>query len=133
MSRRSLLAVALASLVLACSAPVFAGGGGGGGSKGNVNVRMKNVGAAPVAVNAVSGGASLQSLINGARSVAANGVTQFKVRKGGFTALAADPNNPQSVNKVRTFNTRNFKTVYLYAQQDATAATLVGAPGGVKF
>ena len=65
--------------------------------------------------------------------MAANGVAQFKVRTGAFTAVAADPNQPSVVNKVRSFNTRNFKTIYLYAQQDTTAATLTGAPGGVKF
>jgi hypothetical protein len=94
---------------------------------------MKNVGSQPVAVNSLSGGASLQALINGARTVAANGVSQFRVRKGGFASLAADPNNPQAVNKTRSFSTRNFKTIYLYAAADATTATLRGAPGGVKF
>jgi hypothetical protein len=132
MIRSTLGFVALATLSLALALPVFAGGGGGG-SKGNIAVRMKNVGAAPVAVNSVSGSASLSTLISGARTVAANGVSQFNVRKGAFSSLAADPNNPQATNKVRSFNTRSFKTIYLYAQQDTTAATLVGAPGGVKF
>jgi hypothetical protein len=34
---------------------------------------------------------------------------------------------------VQSFDTRTFKTIYLYASQDGTTATLVGAPGGVKF
>lgn len=132
MTRVHLSLLGLAALSLALATPAFAGGGGGG-SKGNIPVRMKNVGAAPVAVNSVSGAASVSSLISGARTVAANGIAQFNVRKGAFTSLAADPNNPQVTNKVRSFNTRTFKTIYLYAQQDTTAATLVGAPGGVKF
>jgi hypothetical protein len=132
MIRARLSMLAIATLSLALAVPALAGGGGGG-SKGNIPVRMKNVGASPVAVNSVSGSASVGTLISGARTVAANGIAQFKVRKGAFTSLAADPNNPQATNKVRNFNTRSFKTIYLYAQQDTTAATLVGAPGGVKF
>lgn len=126
---RNLAVVALLATIAAVSVPALAGGGG----SGNIPVRMKNVGSAPVSVNAVSGSATQSQVLSGARTIAANGVAQFKVRKGGFTAVAADPNAPQVVNSVRNFNTRNFKTIYLYAQQDTTAATLVGAPGGVKF
>lgn len=134
MSRSSLLTFALAAVSLAVSVPVVAGGGGGGGTKGgSIPVRIKNVGVAPVAVNAVSGNASLEALAAGARTVAANGVSQFGVKKGGFTAVAANPDNPLVVNKVRNFDTRNFKTIYLWAEASTTAATLVGAPGGVKF
>jgi hypothetical protein len=127
---RNLAAVALLATIAAVSVPALAGGGGG---SGNIPVRMKNVGSAPVAVNAVSGSATQSQLESGARTIAANGIAQFNVRKGGFTAVAANPNAPQTVNKVRNFDTRTFKTIYLYAQQDTTTATLVGAPGGVKF
>jgi hypothetical protein len=109
--------------------PVLAGGGGGG----NVAVRMKNVGVLPAGVSSVSGNATQQQLINAAKVVAANGIAQFKVNAGTFTAAAADPNDFQGVNKIRTFQTRTHKTIYLWAQQDATTATLVGAPAGVKF
>jgi hypothetical protein len=109
--------------------PVSAGGAGGG----NVAVRMKNVGVLPAGVSAVSGNATQQQLINLAKVVATNGIAQFKVKAGTFTAAAADPNNFQGVNKIRTFQTRTHKTIYLWAQQDATTATLVGAPAGVKF
>ncbi len=126
---RNLAAVALLATIAAVSGPALAGGGG----SGNIPVRMKNVGSAPVGVNAVSGSATQSQLQSGAKTIAANGIAQFKVRKGGFTAVAADPNAPLTVNKVRNFSTRNFKTIYLYAQQDTTTATLVGAPGGVKF
>jgi hypothetical protein len=114
------------------SVPVVAGGGGGG-SKGGVAVRMKNVGVAGVSVNALSGSATLSQIVGSAQTIGANGVAQFAVRSGAFTAVAADPSAPLVTNSVRSFNTRTFKTVYLYAQQDGTAATLVGAPGGVKF
>jgi hypothetical protein len=127
---RNLAAVALLATIAAVSVPALAGGGGG---SGNIPVRMKNVGSAPVGVNAVSGNVPPSQLLNGGRTIAANGIAQFKVRAGGFTAGAADPNAAQTVNKVRNFSTRNFKTIYLYAQQDTTTATLVGAPGGVKF
>lgn len=118
--------VALA-LAVSASIPVLAGGGA------NIPVRMKNVGVDPVAVNSKTGSATLQQLQQGARTVAANGIAQFNVKAGAFTAVAADPNNFSGVNKVRNFNTRTFKTIYLWAQQDATTATLVGAPAGVKF
>lgn len=132
MMLRKFLTLAVVALSFAAG-PVIAGGGGGGGAKGGIPVRMKNVGSAPVSVNAASGSVPLQTLINGSVTVASNGVAQFSVRQGGFVALAADPNQPLVTNSVRGFDTRAFKTLYLYAQQDTTRATLVGAPGGVKF
>jgi hypothetical protein len=129
---RKVFCVAVLAAMASVAGPVLAGGGSGG-SKGSVAVRMKNVGVAPVAVNALSGSASLNQIISSARTVGANGVAQFSVRSGAFTAVAASPSAPLSANSVRSFNTRGFSTVYLYAQQDGTAATLVGAPGGVKF
>jgi len=128
MTKRVHLAVAAVALAALTSAPVFAGGG----SSGNIPVRIKNVGSLPVGVSALSGNASSAQLLNVARVVSPNGVTQFPVRKGAFTAAAANPDNT-SVNQVRNFNTRNFKTIYLMAQNFGTAASIVGAPGGVKF
>ncbi|MEX0688071.1 MAG: hypothetical protein WD072_05335 [Pirellulales bacterium] len=130
--QKTLLAVAIVAVAATLASPVIAGGGSGG-SKGSIPVRIKNVGVSPVGANALSGSASTSQLFQGARVVAANGVTQFSVRAGAFTAVAADPDQPLVVNKVRSFNTRAFKTIYLYAQQDTETATLVGAPGGVKF
>jgi len=133
MIRRSFLPLAALLVVGAIAVPALAGGGGGG-SKGNVNVRIKNTGLDPVGVNAVSGSsASLESLLAGARTLAPNGITQFRVKPGTFTAAAADPDNAEGVNKVRTFQTRKHVVIYLYAEQDTTAATIVGAPAGVKF
>jgi hypothetical protein len=117
----------VATFALAFAVPVFAGGGA------NIPVRIKNVGFDPVGVNAKSGSATQQQLQQGAVVVASNGIAQFNVKAGAFTAVAADPDAPTVVNKVRNFNTRQFKTIYLWAQQDYTTATLVGAPGGVKF
>lgn len=125
----SLAVVALATLFA-----IPASAGGGGGSKANIPVRIKNVGRAPVAVNAISGSATTEQLLQGARVVARNGVTQFMVRSGAFSGIAANPNQPAVVNSgALSFQTRGFSTIYLQAQQDGTAATLVGAPGGVKF
>lgn len=130
--QKTLLAVAIVAVAVTLASPVIAGGGSGG-SKGSIPVRIKNVGVDPVAANALSGSASTSQLFQSSRVVAANGVAQFSVRTGAFTAVAADPDQPMVVNKVRSFNTRAFKTIYLYAQQDTETATLVGAPGGVKF
>lgn len=122
---RNLFCVAVLAAVASVSVPVVAGGGSGG-SKGSVSVRIKNVGVAPVAVNAVSGSATLSQIINSAQTIAANGVATKSVRSGAFTAVAASPSAPLVANSVRSFNTRGFSTVYLYAQADGSAATLVG-------
>lgn len=127
MIHRSFSAAAAFAVVVAISASVFAGGGT------QIPIRMKNVGPATVAVAAGPNSATESQLISGARTLAANGISQFSVPQGAFKALAANPSTPSTVNKLRSFDTRTFKTIYLYAQQDGTTATLVGAPGGVKF
>jgi hypothetical protein len=123
--------LAFTALLAAVAVPVLAGGGSGS----TIPVRMKNVGTAPVGVNALPGStATASQLISGARTIAANGISQFTVPAGAFSAIATNPSAPQAVNKVRNdFSTRTFTTIYLYAQQDTKTATLVGAPGGVKF
>ena len=127
MLRHFAMAVAV-SCLLAGSA--VAGGAGGTGS---IPVRIKNVGALPVGVNAMSGVVAPESLIPSGRILSSNGVSQFQVKPGTFTAGAAKAGTPRLVNKVRQFETRTFKTIYLQAQQDGTTATIVGAPAGVKF
>jgi len=127
MIRRSLIsAIAMVAVVAASSA--FAGGSGP-----TIPVRIKNVGKQSVAVNAASPARMGSGRLAKSRTIASNGITQFMVRPGTFTASAANPAALEAVNKVRQFETRSFKTIYLYAQQDGTAATIVGAPGGVKF
>lgn len=125
MIHRSLLAIIVTTAVAATAIA--------GGSGPTIPVRIKNVGRQAVSVNAASGVVSTSSMLAKSRQLAANGISQFMVRKGGFTASAANPAAAQVTNKVRQFDTRTFKTIYLYAQQDGTAATIVGAPGGVKF
>lgn len=127
MSKTSSFSFIALGLAVAVCVPVFAGGGA------NIPVRMKNVGVDPVAVNSKTGNVTQPVILQGTRVLAANGIAQFQVKKGAFTAVAADPNAPDTVNRVRNFSTRNFKTIYLWAQQDTTTATLVGAPAGVKF
>lgn len=128
MIQRSIVAAVAVAIGLVMSHSAFAGGAGA-----TIPVRLKNVGGQAVRVNVMSGNVSPSTLLSGGRQLATNGITQFMVKKGSFTAAAASPTVPQVVNKVRTFETRSFKTIYLYAQQDGTTATLVGAPGGVKF
>ncbi len=127
MFKAKALSVATLFVAVMFAVPVFAGGGA------NIPVRMKNVGVSPVAVNAKSGNATQQQLLQGTTVLAANGIAQFQVKAGAFSAIAANPNAPTVVNRVRNFDTRTFKTIYLWAQQDLTTATLVGAPAGVKF
>lgn len=128
MIQRSIVTAVAVAVGLVMSHSAFAGGAGA-----TIPVRLKNVGGQAVRVNAMSGNVSPSTLLSGGRQLATNGITQFMVKKGRFTAAAASPTVPQVVNKVRTFETRAFKTIYLYAQQDGTTATIVGAPGGVKF
>jgi hypothetical protein len=106
---------------------------GGPGTAGSIPVRIKNVGALPVGVNAMSGVVAPADLLTSGRILSSNGVSQFQVKAGTFTAGAAKAGTPRLVNKVRQFETRTFKTIYLQAQQDGTTATIVGAPAGVKF
>jgi hypothetical protein len=124
MMSRTFRIVLAATLVAFVSAPAFA----------QVAVRMKNVGAQSVRVNAKTGAVGPAGMQSGSRVLAANGVAQFKVKPGTFTALAAKPVAPGPASrKLRQFSTRKFKTVYLEAQQDGATATLIGAPAGVKF
>jgi hypothetical protein len=128
MIQRSIVTAVAVAVGLVMSHSAFAGGAGA-----TISVRLKNVGGQAVSVNATSGNVSPSTLLSGGRQLSTNGITQFMVKPGTFTASAAKPSDPQVVNKVRTFETRTFKTIYLYAQQDGTTATIVGAPGGVKF
>ena len=121
--------VCAVAILFVASATSFAGGG----SKASVPVRMKNVGRQAVAVNAQSGLPADASLLNGRRNLAPNGVSQFMVRRGAFKAMAANPLAPSTVRSTQPFDTKSFKVFYLYANQDGTTATVVGAPGGVKF
>lgn len=106
----------------------------GKGAKASVPVRIKNVGRSNVRVNAASGaGLTAADLKPGFKTLSRNGVAQFLVRKGDFTAVAGRPGFYDTINSVRGFNTGNFKTYYLRAQASTTAASIVGAPPGVKF
>ena len=128
MIRRRLMIAVVIAVGMVLPLPAFAGGSGA-----TIPVRMKNVGRQSVGVNAMSGSTAPSKLLTGGRNISPNAVAQFLVKRGVFTAAAAKPSSPRVVNKVQSFDTRTFKTIYLYASQDGTTATLVGAPGGVKF
>lgn len=131
---RNVFAALSVTCCVAVVGSAFAQAGGSGGAKATVPVRIKNVGRSSVMVNAASGASlSAAALKSGSKTVSSNGVAQFLVRKGAFTAVAAKPGQYNTVNSVRGFNTGNFKTYYLQAQATSTAASIVGAPPGVKF
>jgi hypothetical protein len=127
MLRHLAMALAISCLL---AVPAVAGGPSGTGS---IPVRIKNVGSLPVGVSAKSGVVAPSDLLSSGRILSSNGVSQFQVKPGTFTAGAAKASTPNLVNKVRQFETRTFKTIYLQAQQDGRTATIVGAPSGVKF
>lgn len=126
MKCKALLAAVAIAAVSVSSA--FAGGIG----SGPIGVRIKNVGSQAVGVAALSGSPSDASLNSKAVTVGSRGIVQFNVNKGAFGAIAKNPNN-SAVKKVRSFDTKEVKTVYLQAEQNGTVATLQGAPAGVKF
>jgi hypothetical protein len=134
MIRRHVFAAVAVVCCVAVVGSAFAQAGGSGGAKATVAVRIKNVGRSSVMVNAASGaGLSAAALKPGSRTVARNGVSQFLVRKGAFTAVAASPGRYNTVNNVRGFDSGNFKIYYLQAQASTTAASILGAPAGVRF
>ena len=128
MIRSFSLALAVAALAFATDA-AFAGGRSSGSSKSNNQaVRIKNIGSAPVLVNAKTGAATGAA---GAKTVNQNGVAQFNLKKAagvaGATNAAGTPSAPLNYNFPKS------TYVYLQAQADADAATMTFAPAGTRF
>ena len=127
MIRSSLLALAVAALAFSADA-ALAGGGGGGNSKANKqSVRIKNIGTQPALVNAANGTVSAA----GAKTVAQNGVAQFRLKKVPSQAFASDV--AQTVPQTLNYSFPNRQVVYLEAAADGTVTTLTFAPPGKLF
>jgi len=128
MIRTFTLALAIVALAFATDA-AFAGGSSSGSSKSNnQTVRIKNIGSAPVLVNAKTGAATGAT---GAKTVNQNGVAQFTTKKVASQAWAAD--TAQTVPQTLDYTFPKSKVVYLEAAADGTVTTLTFAPPGKLF
>ena len=126
MTRSVFIAMAAAAMVFSADA-AFAGGGGGSSKSSTELVRIKNIGAAPVLVNAKNGAVSAA----GGKTVSSNGVAQFKIKRGAANAYAQ--NQSASATRTLPFSFSDRVTVYLEATADATTATMTFAPPGKLF
>lgn len=126
MIRSAFLTLAVAAMVVSANA-ALAGGGRGGSKSNNQNVRIKNIGSAPVIVNAANGEVSAA----GGKTVSNNGVAQFRIKKGAAQAIAANQSGAES--DPLDFNFPKSSVVYLTAQADANAATMTFANPGQTF
>lgn len=136
MNRRSWVAMAAAG-VLFLAADVASAG-----SPSTQFVRIKNLGAAPLAVYAANGVPTEAQAMGGARLIAANGVAQFTIRQGAATALAANPDAPVTMNgakksmptvAVLPFTFPRSRYVYLVAQLGAAGPMINFAQPGYRF
>lgn len=126
MIRSACIAMAVVALAFTVDA-ALAGGGNRGATKAQIqNVRIKNIGAAPVLVNAINGTATAA----GGKTVASNGVAVFRVRKGAAEAFAQ---NQGGKSDALPFNFPRSQFVYLLAAADASTATLTFSPPGKTF
>ena len=87
-------AVAVAALFLSVDS-AFAG------SPSTQTVRIKNVGAAPVAVFAANGSPTESQVAAGYKLISPNGVAQFVIKQGAAVGVAVDPRRGQSDTQLR--------------------------------
>jgi hypothetical protein len=112
------------------------------GSPATQIVRIKNVGAVPVAVFAVNGTPTESQVRAGAKLISPNGVAQFIIRQGSAVGVAADPAAPPTTNRVvrnsvsaavLPFTFPRSRFVYLVANVGGGGPTLNFAAPGTRF
>jgi hypothetical protein len=137
MNRRLFAAVAaVAALIFSIDSAVA-------GSPSTQTVRIKNVGAAPVAVFAANGSPTESQVRAGAKLISPNGVAQFIIRKGNAVGIAANPAAPvmmraTAMNSVPAaailpFTFPKSRFVYLVATLGAGGPTIHFAAPGIRF
>ncbi len=136
MIRRVLVAVAVAAMVFSMDA-VHAGGTTPAGRFGGgvpQFVRIKNIGSAPVLVNAANGGLVGAA---GGKLLSQNAVAQFNLRNGPGIAMAANPaavlGLAPVIGSALAYNFPNSKFVYLQATLNGNVPTIKFAPPGTIF
>lgn len=127
MIRNAFLAMAVIAVAFSVDA-AMAGGGNRGATKAQIqSVRIKNTGTAPALVNAINGTATAA----GGKTVAGNGIAQFRVKKGAAEAFVQ--NQAGDVSQTLPFSFPRSQVVYLLAAADATTSTLTFSPPGKIF
>jgi hypothetical protein len=135
MHRRVWLALAVAAVAFSSSTSFAGGSSNGGSSKSNTQyVRIKNIGASPVWVNAVNGtlpDPKPSAAATGARLISQNAVTQFVLKKGAgqFGVINAAETNGTRLD----YNFPNSTYVYLQAQDAGDRVIATFAPAGTRF
>jgi hypothetical protein len=130
-------AVAVAALLFSVDA-AFAG------SPSTQTVRIKNVGAAPVAVFAANGSPTESQVRAGYKLISSNGVAQFIIRKGAAVGIAVDPAatammKTKAVVKnslptaILPFTFPSSRYVYLVATAGGASPTINFAAPGTRF
>jgi hypothetical protein len=138
MNRRMFAAaVAVAALFFSVDA-AFAG------SPSTQTVRIKNVGAAPVAVFAANGSPTESQVRAGYKLISQNGVAQFVIRKGASVGVAVDPTTAATMKSkavvknslpaaILPFTFPNSRFVYLVATAGGASPTINFAAPGTRF
>ena len=114
------------------------------GSPSTQTVRIKNVGAAPVAVFAANGSPTESQVRAGYKLISQNGVAQFVIRKGAAVGVAVDPTTAvmmktkgavknSSSSAILPFTFPSSRLVYLVATAGGASPTINFAAPGTRF
>jgi len=115
------------------------------GSPSTQTVRIKNVGAAPVAVFAANGSPTESQVAAGYKLISPNGVAQFVIRQGAGIGVAVDPTATAAMMKkkavvknslptaVLPFTFPKSRLVYLVATAGGASPTINFAAPGTRF
>jgi hypothetical protein len=125
MVRKFFIAAAVLATV-AVAAPAFAGGRSSGGGKSAYTVRVKNNGTVSEFVSVTQGASPA---VAGGKTLNANQVGQWSVKKGAFVVAASDPAATSTFLGQQAFNAGPAKLIYALAAQDGTVATVTGSTG----
>jgi hypothetical protein len=130
MIRKTFIALAVMALAVTVTTPAFAGGrSGGGGGKSNYTVRVKNNGNQSAVVGVTQGATAT---LAGSKTLGANAVGQWSVKKGQFAVGAWDPASATgSALSEQLFNAGPARLIYALAAVDAAegVATVTGSTG----
>ena len=138
MNRRLFAAVA------AVAALVFSVDSASAGSPSTQIVRIKNIGASPVAVFAANGSPTESQVTAGSKLISPNGVAQFVIRQGAAVGVAVDPSATATMRSravVRNsvsiamlpFTFPKSRYVYLVATSGSGSPTINCALPGYRF
>ena len=130
--------------VVAVAALFFSVDSAFAGSPSTQTVRIKNVGAAPVAVFAANGSPTESQVAAGYKLISPNGVAQFVIRKGASVGVAVDPTTAATMKSkavvknslpvaILPFAFPNSRFVYLVATAGGASPTINFAAPGTRF